>query len=86
MYMYIYIYTYRERERERDRIRPILIFSRAPEGNGIGATGSKTPPHRMLEPLFFSAQYGSKNPGLVLRPICHYTVALRGVAYIWGRP
>ena len=31
--------------------------------------------------MFFSALHGSKNPGLVLRPLCPYTVALRGVAH-----
>ena len=58
--------------------------SKAPKGNGIGATGSKNlglvlRPACMLEPLFFSARHGSKNLGLVLRPLCPYTVALRGV-------
>ena len=45
-----------------------LLFSKALKGNGIGAA-------------FFSARHGSKNPGLVLRPLCPYTVALRGVTY-----
>ena len=57
--------------------------SKAPKGNGTGATGSKNLP-RILELLFFSARHGSKNLGLVLRPLCPYTVALRGVAYRWG--
>ena len=61
----------------------VALLSKAPKGNGIGATGSKTHP-RILEPLFFSAQYASKNPGLVLRPLCPYTVALRVVAYMLG--
>ena len=56
------------------------LLSNAPKGNGIGATGSKNP--RALEPLFFSARHGSKNLGLVLIPLCPYTIALRGVAYL----
>ena len=54
---------------------PVNNLSNAPKGNGKGATGSKNPP-RILEPLLFSARYGSKNSGLVLRPLCPYTVAL----------
>ena len=38
-------------------------------------------PPCMLEPLFFSAQYGSKNPGFVLRPLYPYAIASLGVAY-----
>ena len=95
IYIYIYIYTcylrlrplrpssgrrpmWASRRGCRCSRRPAHI-SEAPKGNGIGATGSKTPP-RILEPLFFSARHGSKNIGLVLRPLCPYTVALRGVA------
>ena len=52
--------------------------SKAPKGNGIVATGLRTPVH--IRTLFFSARHGSKNLGLVLGPLCPYTVALRDVA------
>ena len=42
--------------------------------------GSKSPPC-ILEPLFASAQRGSKNPGFVLIPVFPYGIASLGVAY-----
>ena len=59
---------------------PFVKHSKAPKGNGIGATGSKNLLAKE-NPCFSSARHGSKNLGLVLRPLCPYTVALRGVAY-----
>ena len=53
-------------------------FSKDPQGNERGAMGSKNP--LTLEPLFFSAQHGSKNPGFVLRPLSPCAIALLGVA------
>ena len=54
--------------------------SKAPQGNERGAMGSKNP-RCTLEPLFFSAQHGSKSPGFVLSPLCPYATASLGVAY-----
>jgi hypothetical protein len=47
---------------------PLASFSKAPQGSERGAMGSRDPP-LVSEPLLFSAQHGSKNPGLPLRPI-----------------
>ena len=57
-----------------------LEFSKAPQGSARGAMGSKNPPC-ILEPLFFSAQHCSQNPGFVLRPRSPCAIALLGVAY-----
>ena len=58
-----------------------LKRSKAPQGNEKGAMGSKKPPC-ILEPLFVSAQRGSKNPGFVLGPLSPYAIASLGIAYI----
>ena len=51
-------------------------ISKAPQGNERGAVGSKNPPC-ILEPLFFSARHGSKNPGFVLDPFPHMPCVVR---------
>ena len=58
-------------------------LSKAPQGNERGALGSKNPPC-ILELLFFTAQHGSENPGLVLRPLSPYAIASLGVAQQLG--
>ena len=68
----------------------ILLFKSRPLEVGIHAERSalcrefsgeinKGPPCT-LEPLFFSARHGSKNPGFVLRPLSPYAMASLGVA------
>ena len=37
-------------------------------------------PPCIVEPLFLSAQHGSRNPGFVLRPLSPYAIASLGVA------
>ena len=78
----MYIDVGRERERERERCISVDLLelspnlSKAPQGKERGAMGSNNPPC-MSEPLCFSARHGSKNHGLVLRPLfplCHCLV------------
>ena len=70
-YIYIYIYIYTSFARG--------TVSKAPQGKGRGAMGSKSPPC-MSEPWFFSARHDSKIPGFVLRPLFPYAIASLGVA------
>ena len=56
-----------------------MTIGKAPQGSERGATGSRNPPC-ILEPLFFSAQNGSKNLGFVLRPLSPYAIASLGGA------
>ena len=53
--------------------------NKAPKGNGIGATGSKNP-RAYQSPCFSLLGVVLRIWVLVLRPLCPYTVALRGVA------